>query len=300
MNIIKSLILSATLVISLVTGSSAHAQLLYKVEGNNISQPSYIFGTHHLVPLSFLDSVNGLHEALDSVNVVVGEIDMTGNSMAMAMAMQPYMTAPQDSTLSKLFTPREFVELNKKFEDLNVLPGVNLYALETLKPMAVINLVTISLFRETMPDFDPENQIDAYLQRAALNDNKHVVGLETPERQAELLFNFKPLTVQAESLAKLLEHPEKISQNAREMNKAYLAQDPEALFQLSFKDEDDMEDAAFVEALLDKRNKDWTTKLIELMDETPVLLVCGALHLPGDNGVISMLRNAGYTITPIK
>ena len=46
---------------------SAQAQLLWKVEGNGLAKPSYIFGTHHVAPSDMISRVSGLTEALDAV-----------------------------------------------------------------------------------------------------------------------------------------------------------------------------------------------------------------------------------------
>ena len=43
---------------------SANAQLLWKVSGNGLNQPSYIIGTHHLAPFSIMDSIAGLQKAM--------------------------------------------------------------------------------------------------------------------------------------------------------------------------------------------------------------------------------------------
>ena len=65
------------------------AQVLYKVEGKNLSAPSYIFGTHHLAPVSVIEEFGAL-EPFESTAQIVGEIDMTQNQMALAQAMQPH------------------------------------------------------------------------------------------------------------------------------------------------------------------------------------------------------------------
>ena len=44
---------------------SANAQLLWKVSGNGLNQPSYIIGTHHLAPFSIMDSIAGLKKAMN-------------------------------------------------------------------------------------------------------------------------------------------------------------------------------------------------------------------------------------------
>ena len=55
---------------------SVNAQLLWKISGNGLKEPSYIMGTHHLAPLSIKDSIQGLQAALDQTQQVYGELKM--------------------------------------------------------------------------------------------------------------------------------------------------------------------------------------------------------------------------------
>ena len=91
------------------------AQLLYKVSGNGLKKPSYVFGTHHLAPFRVADSV-GAVTALHDVEAVAGEIDMANlDMMQMALKMQPMMMAPKDSTLQTLLGDSLFNVANEKF-----------------------------------------------------------------------------------------------------------------------------------------------------------------------------------------
>lgn len=53
------------------------------------------------------------------------------------------------------------------------------------------------------------------------------------------------------------------------------------------------------DAFLDKRNKNWVAQLKDIMLEKPVFVAVGAGHLVGKQGLISLLRAAGYTVNPI-
>ncbi len=55
-----------------------------------------------------------------------------------------------------------------------------------------------------------------------------------------------------------------------------------------------------MEAMLDNRNKAWVEKMPAIMTEAPTLLQLGAGHLPGDNGVLNLLKQQGYTIEAMK
>lgn len=284
------------LILILLVPLTLSAQLLYKIEGNGLTRPSYIFGTHHLAPISILDSIPGILEAFESSEAVVGEIDMTGSSTAMAMAMQPYMIAPKDSTLSSLYTPKQFEELNQKFENLDIMPGINLYAFDGVKPMVVINLVSLSIYKQTMPDYDPSAQLDQFFQQLAVTNEKGIIPLENPQHQAELLFSFLPVKVQAESLAELLENPDEMREGTLMMNQAYLRGNLEELLEKSFKDDSNPK---FTEALVNTRNAAWVETLIKIMAEKPLFVAVGALHLPGENGLLKSLENLGFSVSPV-
>ena len=62
-------------------------QVLYKIEGNGLGSPSYIFGTHHVAPLSVAQQF-GAMEPFNAATQIVGEIDMMQDQMALAMALQ--------------------------------------------------------------------------------------------------------------------------------------------------------------------------------------------------------------------
>ena len=79
----KKLAFIATLV-ALFT-FSANAQLLWKVSGNGLAKPSYLFGTCHIATVKLTDSITGFNDALNACDAVYGEIekadiDIQGNA----------------------------------------------------------------------------------------------------------------------------------------------------------------------------------------------------------------------------
>ncbi len=279
----------------LVFGLSASAQVLYKVEGNGLKEPSYIFGTHHLAPVSVATDF-GAAELFNKAGQVVGEIDMTQDQMKMQMAMQPYMMAPADSTLSKVLPKDQYDSLNDSFKKWAPMPGLDLSMLEPMKPMVVSTMVTVGITAKEVPDFNPAEQLDTWFQTTGKSEGKAIIPLETAEQQAALLFNFTPIALQAEALTELLKEPEKSVETARKLTQAYMKQDLNAMLELSREDDEHPE---FMEALLDKRNANWLTKLPAIFDNGSTFVAVGALHLAGDKGVVEGLRKLGYTVTPV-
>ena len=273
----------------------ANAQILYKVEGKGSTQPSYIFGSHHLSPISIIDE-SGAMEYFNQTDQVVGEIDLTIDPMTLSMKLQPHMMAPADSTLSVLLSGEDMEALEAQFQKWAPMPGMQLQMLEPLKPMAVSTMMAVALSSEAMPGFDPNQQLDTYFFKLGKEEGKKIGALETPEYQGTVLFDMTPLTVQAESLIDMLKNPEESVEMAKKLSEAYKNRDLDAMINLTKESDEHPE---FMEIILYKRNEDWMNKLPTIIEETPSFIVVGALHLAGPKGIIEGLKSKGFTVTPI-
>lgn len=292
MNLFKTI--AAALFIAVAVPASS--QVLYKVEGNGLSSPSYVFGTHHLAPISVLDQF-GAKAPYESASQVVGEIDMTQDQMALAQAMQPHMMAPADSTLSKVIAPEDFTVISEEFKKWAPMQGMELSMLDMMKPMAVTTMIAATMAQQAMPGFNPAEQLDSWFQLQGKAAGKKIIPLETVEQQATLLFDTTPISYQAEALVELLKDPSEALENTKALTEAYNNQDLDKMLKLS---EDEDEHPEFMIALLDKRNADWLTKLPAIFKEGPTFVAVGALHLAGDKGIVEGLRKLGYKVTPVK
>ena len=158
-------------------------------------------------------------------------------------------------------------------------------------------MAVVGMCVESMPGFDPQAQLDSWFQTTGKAAGKTIIPLETAEQQAVLLYDFTPISVQAEALVDLLKEPEKAMEQTKTLSDAYVRQDLKAMYELSMEDESHPE---FMEAMLDKRNTDWLSKLPAIFEQGSTFVAVGALHLAGDKGVIEGLKKAGYTVTPIE
>jgi len=81
------------------------AQLLWKITGNEHKIPSYIFGTHPLIPVAFLDSVQGLYKAFNECDIVVGEVVI--NNIEANELLRKAALIPDNKTIKEFFTGRK-------------------------------------------------------------------------------------------------------------------------------------------------------------------------------------------------
>lgn len=295
----KKLIL--TLLVAALAPAATNAQILWKISGNNAKQTSYLLGTHHLAPLSMLDSIAGFNDALAAVDAVAGEVDMAKMN-AEARSLMGYMLAPADSSLTALLAPAQVDSLTAVLQKY-MGPQVSAAQMAQLKPAAVATQLALFESMATMPDaaqaLAEGKQLDSEVQSRALALNKPVIPFETAEEQMSILMG-APLAEQARLLMEAVKQSldGTAAESTRKLTEAYLAQNLAAIAELIFSGQE-ME-VAEVERLIFARNRNWAATLADILPERPVLVAVGAGHLPGDEGLISLLRTQGYTVEPVK
>lgn len=276
---------------------SVNAQLLWKVTGNGLDKPSYLFGTHHIAPVSILDSITGFKDALASVDRVYGEIDMSKmTDGAVQMKMMQMVMAPADSTLSKVIPADVLKNVDKLLTEFNV--PANTAQLEPLKPASVATTVSVLLAKKAFPDFDPAKQLDQTIQAMARERNVPVEGLESIDHQLNVLFG-TPISEQAQSLIKTLSDTQQAIETTQLMADAYITGNLSRLNDLMHDPKTGMDDEE-AKKLITDRNNAWLEILLGMIPTASVMVVVGAGHLPGDTGLISQLRKAGYKVEPAK
>ncbi len=289
-----------TLLLLICLVQSAHAQLLWKISGNGLEKPSYVFGTYHLSPLGIKDSIAALPQAVNETTQVYGEVVMSEMmSPAFMQSMQQQMMMPKDSTLQSLFTPEQYEEVGKVIKE-NMM--VDIAMLAQLKPAAITQQLAVILYMRHTPGFNPQEQLDNYFQQQAQQQGKKVGGLETVQSQIDILFNSQTLKRQAELLHCMAHDIDRTVGQVKRVIAAYEKQDLNVVLQLLAERHGDACDPlpGEMEALIDNRNKAWAEKMPAIMSEAPTLFVVGAGHLPGDNGLLNLLQQQGYTLEALK
>lgn len=287
-------------VIFICVAFSANAQLLWKVSGNGLNQPSYIIGTHHLAPFSIMDSITGLQKALSETQQVYGELKMSEMQIpATIEKMQKTMMIANDTTLTSLLSPEDFETANKFCKenlmlDLNMAPK--------LKPAFLLNNVVVMAYVKHIGKFNPQEQLDTFFQSQATQNGKKVDGLETAEFQFNLLFNGSSLQRQAQLLMCTLNNIDTEVENLKKLTNAYMKQDLSTMLQISEERKGNQCDSSPSEedAMIYNRNKSWAEKLPAIMKAAPTFVAVGALHLPGEKGLLNLLKKQGYKVEPVK
>ncbi len=265
--------------------------LLWKIEHKDMKEPSYLFGTIHMIPQEVFFLPSGLEEAFDKSEKVVFEIDMDDMSdMGSLMGMMSGLMMKDGMTLEKLLTPAEYAEVSAYFEAM----GLPMFLLGNVKPMflsmlAEINLDPASMQSEEIMSYEME------LYDKANESSKQVGGLETMAYQMSL-FDSIPYKDQAMMLLDAVRGTNQESDMFEETVELYKLQKIEAMVAMVGEDN---ADANYEDVLLNNRNRNWIPVMQKKMSKGPVFFAVGAGHLGGQQGVIRLLRKEGYTLTPV-
>lgn len=282
----------AIIALLLLGVQAANAQLLWKISGRGIEKPSYILGTHHAVPYTFCDTIPGLMKAFGEVRRVVGEFDMLkmdAMTPQQVQNMQKMMMMPADTTMASLFSDAQRDTLDAYLK--NTL-GANLQMLSAMKPMTIMVTVQQKMLVELIPDIASLTGIDKYMQTLAAEKGKQVGGLETMEYQLGLLYG-SSLQDQADALMDMVRRSNS-KELLQELTAAYKTQNLDTLWKIF---QDQMTQLEY-DALVKTRNLNWLEEMKALLPTQSTLYVVGAGHLPGDAGMINLLRDAGYKVKP--
>lgn len=303
-NMNKRLILSLCLSVCFLL--EANAQLLYKISGKGLSRPSYVLGTCHLVNGSFSDSIPGLRNALSGTDQVYGEVVMSEMTSPENMQkLKASMSLPDSTSLQKLLTEDQMARLNAFLKEII---GVDLsneglkVQFGQLKPAALSTQLTILMYmRKHTGELNIADLLDQHLQAVAVKSGKKVGGLETLDFQMNLLYG-QPMPRQIEGLMCLVDNGEEMLKMTEEMIKAYYAMDIKTLKQVMDRKMHNSCDQTPEEekAMVYDRNARWARKMPGVMAQASTLFVVGSGHLPGDKGLLQLLRQAGYTIEAVK
>lgn len=271
------------------------AQLLWKVSGKGLKQPSYLFGTYHLISIQYLDSIPGLYKAFNSCNTVVGEL-VFSNVDAMAKIQQASIM-PKHIKMTDLLS-----DDNYKLVDLELksVMKTGLKQVAMMNPSLILSLYKLELYKK-LTGFSDDVESDSYFQLVAAEKGKEIVGLETIDQQIESLYGNGSLDYQAGVLLYSIQHKDSVLNDMIHLNKLYKAGKIDQLVELTNKKgiESNMTKDEKYTNFIDKRNNEWIQKLPQLFKASSSFVAVDVLHLGGKNGLIKLLEKEGYRVTAV-
>ncbi len=260
--------------------------LLWQISGNGLSTPSYLFGTFHLLCKKDIHFSEALKQAVAGSREVYLELDMDDPATLMGGLMLMNMTGGKK--LKDLYNEADYKRVATFFKDSLKTP-IGMF--QQMKP----EFLTALLYPKMMP-CNTSASVEESIMQLAKAGGKEIKGLETMAFQASI-FDSIPYEKQAEELLHSIDSMDESKIYFGLMLDAYNTQRLDKI-------ENIINDPAYGETenqdmLLDNRNKNWVGQLKEIMKKGSVFTAVGAGHLVGKNGLISLLRAAGFTVKGI-
>jgi len=286
MKLFLSLFLCAFLSITVTNAQQLENSTLWKISGNGLEKPSYLFGTIHITCDASLDE--DIKKALDETTQLVLELDMDDPTLQAKMMGGMYMK--DGKTLKDFVSDEEFTAIDSLFTNQ---AGMSINMIQNIKPFFLASMLYPKMIDCPMESFELE------LMKVTKEQNEEVFGLETIEDQLQV-FETIPYEDQVVDLIRMAKDNLAYDKTTfAKMFKIYEEENITAMLDM-MDDENNKTTAKHQDILLKNRNINWIPRIEKYSKKQPTFFGVGAGHLAGENGVIKLLRKAGYTVTAVK
>jgi len=267
--------------------------------------PSYLFGTMHLGDPRLLALPAPVETAFEESDRLIIETTDILDQMKMAGALfaDPGLTTLADGkTLEDYLTPDQ----RQKLETMLSAKGVPFQAIERLQPWFLSSGFMLPDCLKPAPGGVPL-VLDTDLAAAARRSGKPVEGLETAAEQLQSLAAI-PMKEQMDGLVALLAAEDRLDDVFETMIALYLGEHVATILPA-------IEAAvpeggmlvgsgegygSFEEKVITERNLRMADRLQPFLETGGSFVAVGALHLPGEEGLVALLRERGFTVTRVK
>lgn len=262
--------------------------ILWKVTGNGLKKPSYIFGTIHVYNDSSLTRKQVIKSSLKSTDVLVTEINLASYDELIAV-----YKASMDTSTRSMKDRFNAVQYKTIDSVCKIYLGVGLADLDHKYPFTLMSMIITS--QKFLGTVQPV-VIDMEITQLANAMAKEVYGLETFRFQDSLIKSI-PEQNSDQWLYDLCSDINKTKTEMTEMMKLYSQQKSKELYKYIMATSPEM--TLMKDVLLTDRNLAWANFMNDNMKEVSLFVAVGAGHLAGQDGLIALLKAKGYTVTPV-
>lgn len=260
--------------------------LLFKVQKGK-GAPSYLFGTMHSDDPRVRKLVSQLVWAMNKSRLLA--VEVTPDELA-AISVVSRMIDPAGNDLRKTLGDRLFQRAIEQVRRVG-LPEI---AINHYKPWALAVLFSL-------PPVRGGEVADQYIAALAKKQGKPVIGLETVDEQLSA-FDRLPLRDQNAMLIYALNNIDSLPKIYQQLTESYLARDLGGLLRISqehFDKADRVQIERFQEVLINSRNRRMAERLRDKISVGGVFVAVGALHLPGEKGLLNTLHKQGFRVETV-
>jgi len=249
----------------------------------------FILGSIHLLNKGSYPLKKSIEDAFHQTNKLVLEIDLVGVKPEKVQQLMFQKSISTDGTaLQQNVSSETYEAVAKRAKEL----GIDLRALSRLKPWVVA--MTMAALKLQKLGFDPNLGIDRHLAERAKQTDKPTAGLETAEFQIDLFDRFSAKE-QELLLRQSMDEMDHIERNVVAIVEAWKNGDVGAVEKHLLVAMHEYPEIH--RKVIDDRNHRWLPQIESLLSRGEnALVVVGAAHLVGKNGIIELLKGRGYDV----
>lgn len=275
------------LTLFLLTANSQAETSIWKI--SNGSNTHYIGGTFHLLKPSDYPLPKEFDQVYNKVNWLVFETDL--DEIEHPSFQKKFLTAmrlPTGKILADKLSPKAYAELIRYAAKNNI----DIARWQHLKPQMVSLIISLKELKRLGLT---AQGVDSHMADKAKQDGKLITHLESVEQQIHFISTMSEGNESA-LILQTLDDIQNLSAELEIISNAWRLGDSKQLYETGIKPM--MKDYPQVyQSLLVERNNNWLIRIEKLMteDESKLILV-GALHLIGEDGLLEQLRKRGYEV----
>jgi hypothetical protein len=271
------------------TAAAQYNSLLWKISGNGLQQPSYLFGTMHTADKRVLKMSEPAMKYFAETKAFAMELDP---KESFNLSLISKLMMGKGHSLKAMLPEPEYRLLDSL---IKMQMGFSMKLFDNVAPVFVMTILeTVQVQSDDSAEVG-EEVLDMFLYGKAKKEKMKVIGIETVEEQLSAL-NVLSYEEQAEMLVKEINSYQNSKSGMKDMVRFYLAQNLDSLAALN--DAEPMPER-FQKALITDRNKRMANRIADFAGKQPVFIAVGALHLPGEKGVIELLRKKGFLVEAV-
>lgn len=268
--------------------NAQYHSLCWKISGNNLKQPSFLYGTMHVSDKRVFNFSDKTNKAFSDSKAFAMELDP---EKALSVSTVTKMIMTDGHKISNMIPDSDY-----HFLDSLMLAGtgVGIALYDNIEPIIVSSL--IEEFAIGLNESDSSNMadfLDLFFYNKARKAKMKIIGIESVDEQIAALHSLS-YQEQAQMLVESLQEI-KSGKNSSDADllKYYMDQDLDSI--LINSDEQQMP-AKFYKALVTDRNLHMADRIAGFIQKQATFIAVGAMHLPGQDGVIGLLRKRGFKV----
>jgi len=277
------------LLVLVFTASQAQQSLIWEISGNGLTKKSYLMGTLKFIGEREYYMPKKASELIKQAEIFAIEDEVDHHAQH---ELNTALHFPKGQSLSDVVQVDDFKKVKDTFEKEFGINGATFdKKYSHIKPLPLSIIMTRLSLGEKVKFYDIE------LLLIAKKHDVTAYSLEPIEREAEALNSFS----MDEQVTALMHSVNNFATQKAEFKKLmadYRSANAEEIFDYTLHPLEN--NPRFIEEFYFKRNAEWLPKIEKMMNEDASFIALGISHLEGEKGILKLLQDKGYTLTPVK